>query len=286
VRRAVEPLLEHRLRLGDYETRALELEGEGPPYLLLHGFSDSADTWRLVLDSLAREGRPAIAFDLPGFGAASGLGKEPVLSQLDDFADAALEHSGDGAIVVGNSLGGCVAMRLAERTGGRLGGVVALAPAGLDMSFWIDLLEASPLLAPLLALPSPVSGTVVRAVVGLTYQQLALASPRSVDARIVSQFTSHFRGRQTVSEYLAIARRLRSELKGPFRLEAITCPLLLVYGDRDRLVPPTGADRVLAALPTAKLELLEGCGHCPQIEAVDRLLELLEEFSSDLSQAA
>jgi len=117
VRRAVEPLLEHRLRLGDYETRALELEGEGPPYLLFHGFSDSADTWRLVLDALAREGRSAIAFDLPGFGSASSLSKESVLSQLDDFADAAFEHTGDGAIAVGNSLGGCVAMRLAERTG-------------------------------------------------------------------------------------------------------------------------------------------------------------------------
>jgi pimeloyl-ACP methyl ester carboxylesterase len=286
VRRAVEPLLEHRLRLGEYETRALELEGEGPPYLLFHGFSDSADTWRLVLDALAREGRRAIAFDLPGFGSASGLSKEPVLSQLDDFADAALEHTGDGAIVVGNSLGGCVAMRLAERTGGRLGGVVALAPAGLDMSFWIDLLEASPLLTPLLALPSPVSGTVVRAVVGLTYQQLALANPRSVDANIVSQFTSHFSGRHTVSEYLTIARRLRTELKNPFRLEQISSPLLLVFGKRDRLVRPTGADRVLDAVPEARLELLETCGHCPQIEAVDRLLELLEEFSGDLQSRA
>ena len=281
-RRAVEPLLEHRLKLGRHDTRALELEGDGPPHLLLHGFSDSADTWRLLLDSLAREGRSAIAFDMPGFGTASALTKESVLPQLDDFADAALEHTGDGAIVVGNSLGGCVAMRLAERSGDRLGGVVALAPAGLDMSFWIDLLEASPLLAPLLALPSPVSGTVVRAVVGLTYQQLALAKPRSVDTRIVSQFASHFRGRQTVSEYLAIARRLRAELRDPFRLEDIGCPLLLVFGDRDRLVPPTGADRVIAALPATRLELLEGCGHCPQIEAVDRLLELLEEFSVEL----
>jgi pimeloyl-ACP methyl ester carboxylesterase len=286
VRRAVEPLLEHRLRLGDYETRALELEGEGPPYLLFHGFSDSADTWRLVLDALAREGRSAIAFDLPGFGSASSLSNEPVLSQLDGFADAAIEHTGDGAIVVGNSLGGCVAMRLAERTGGRLGGVVALAPAGLDMSFWIDLLEASPLLTPLLALPSPVSGTVVRAVVGLTYQQLALANPRSVDTKIVSQFTSHFRGRHTVSSYLAIARRLRTELKDPFRLEQISCPLLLVFGKRDRLVRPTGADRVLEAVPDARLELLETCGHCPQIEAVDRLLELLEEFSGELQSRA
>jgi pimeloyl-ACP methyl ester carboxylesterase len=284
-RRTVEPLLEHRLTLGGHDTRVLELEGDGPPHLLFHGFSDSADTWRLVLDTFAHEGRRAIAFDLPGFGTASGLTKQPVLPQLDDFADAALEHAGDGAIVVGNSLGGCVAMRLAERSDGRLDGVVALAPAGLDMSFWIDLLEASPLLAPLLALPSPVSGAVVRAVVGLTYQQLALANPGAVGRNVVSQFTSHFHGRHTVSEYLAIARRLRGELRDPFRLENIACPLLLVYGERDRLVPPTGAQRVIAALPETRLELLPDCGHCPQIEAVDRLLELLEEFSRELAGA-
>ena len=272
-------MLEYRLTLAGCDTRALELEGEGPTHLLFHGFSDSADTWRLLLDRLAHEGRRAIAFDMPGFGTASRLARDPVLPQLDDFAAAALDHAGDGAIVIGNSLGGCVAMRLAERSEDRLGGVVALAPAGLDMSFWIDLLEASPLLTPLLAMPSPVSGTVVRAVVGLTYQQLALASPGTVGPNVVSQFCSHFGGRKTVSEYLSIARRLRGELRDPFRLERIECPLLLVFGDRDRLVPPTGADRVLNELPNARLELLEGCGHCPQIEAVDRLLELLEEFS-------
>jgi pimeloyl-ACP methyl ester carboxylesterase len=282
-----EPLLEHRLNLAGWPTRALELEGEGPPYLLFHGFSDSADTWRLLLDRLAREGRPALALDLPGFGTAGPLRRDDaVLAQLDRFADAALEHAGDGAIAIGNSLGGCMAMRLAERTDGRLGGVVALAPAGLDMSFWIDLLEASPLLAPLLAVPSPVSRAIVRATVGLTYQQLALAKPGSVDGKIIAQFTSHFRGRQTVAEYLAIARRLRGELQDPYRLDRVSCPVLLVFGDRDRLVPPTGADRVLAEIPGTRFELFEGCGHCPQIEEVERLVELLLEFSSELETEA
>lgn len=174
-------------------------------------------------------------------------------------------------------------MRLAERGDRRLAGVVALAPAGLDMSRWIDLVEAAPLLQPLLAVPTPVSGQVVRAVVGRTYQQLALANPRLVDAKVVSHFTAHFRGRRTVSEYLAIARRLRAELRDPFRLASIRCPLLLVFGDRDRLVPPTGSERVLAEVQTARLELIPGCGHCPQIEAVEVLMELLAAFSAAAS---
>jgi pimeloyl-ACP methyl ester carboxylesterase len=278
----MEPLLEHGMSIGGYRTRALELDGEGAPYLLLHGFSDSADTWRLVLDRLARDGRRAIALDLPGFGAADPLESQAVLPQLDRFAAAALEHTGEGTVLVGNSLGACVGMRLAEQAGDQLGGVMALAPAGLDMSRWIDLLEASPLLTPLLALPSPVSRAVVRSVVGLTYQQLALANPGGVDTNVVSQFTSHFRGRETVSQYLSVARRLRAELRNPFNLDRITCPLLLVFGRRDRLVRATGADRVLTTVRGSRFELIDDCGHCPQIEALDRLVELLEEFEAEV----
>jgi pimeloyl-ACP methyl ester carboxylesterase len=277
----LEPLLEHRLTLAGYRTRALEPEGEGPPYLFFHGFSDSADTWRIALDQLARNGRGAVAFDLPGFGRADPLTDEPVLSQLDRFGEAALHYAGGGAVVVGNSLGGCMAIRLAEQSNNGLGGVVALSPAGLDMSRWIDMIEGAALLRPLLALPSPVSGLLVRTVIGRLYQQLAIANPGSVDRNVVSQFTAHFKGRQTVVDYIAIGRRLRSELRDPFRLDAIACPVLLVFGTRDRLVLPTGAERVLEEVSAARLELLEGCGHCPQIEAADRLVELLLEFPGD-----
>jgi pimeloyl-ACP methyl ester carboxylesterase len=58
-------------------------------------------------------------------------------------------------------------------------------------------------------------------------------------------------------------------------LERIRCPLLLVWGDRDRLVFRTGADRVLETVPGARLVLLEGIGHCPQIEVPERISELV-----------
>lgn len=110
----MQPLFEHRLTLAGYRTRALELEGEGPPVLLLHGYSDSADTWRLLLDRLARADRRAVALDLPGFGAADPLDDaEPILPQLERFATAALDWlDAEGTVVCGNSLGGCVALRL------------------------------------------------------------------------------------------------------------------------------------------------------------------------------
>ena len=73
----MEPLFEHRMEFAGYETRVLELEGRGDPIVLLHGWSDSADTWRCVLAQLGRQERRAIAVDLPGFGAADPLAGRP-----------------------------------------------------------------------------------------------------------------------------------------------------------------------------------------------------------------
>src|SRR3954449_220268 len=69
----VQAIFEHRLELSAHTTRALELDGDGPGIVLLHGWGDSADTWRPLLAELAASGRRAIAVDLPGFGHATRL---------------------------------------------------------------------------------------------------------------------------------------------------------------------------------------------------------------------
>ena len=85
----------------------------------------------------------------------------------------------------------------------------------------------------------------------------------SVDPAVVSAFTHHHRDRATVAGFLETARRLIPELREPFELHRIATPLLLVWGDRDRLTSHRGAERVLDAVPAARLELLEVIGHCP-----------------------
>jgi pimeloyl-ACP methyl ester carboxylesterase len=285
----MQPLFEHRLTLGGFETRALELEGDGPPLLLLHGWADSADTWRPLLDRLGRVDRRALAVDMPGFGAAAPPSDgEPLLAQLDAFCEAALEYAAPdrGAVVVGNSLGGCVALRAAERPELGLSGVVPVAPAGLDMARWLVIVERDPIVRWLLASPVPLPGPVVSAAVAEAYRRLAFRRPRSVDPRVVSTFASHLSSKKDAARVLAIARRLLPELRDCFRLERISCPVMLVWGRQDRLVFQTGAERVVEAAADARIELIDDCGHCPQLECPERLHELLVDFPARLARAA
>jgi pimeloyl-ACP methyl ester carboxylesterase len=299
----MEPLFEHRMEFAGFETRVLELEGRGDPIVLFHGWSDSADTWRCVLDRLGREERRAVAVDLPGFGTADALADGPMLPQLDAFGAAALAYAGGGgtpppkagvrggrraarAVAVGNSLGGCLALRLAEREQARVGRVVALAPAGLDMARWLALIEHDQLLRALVSVPVPLPSRVVQSAVARVYRSLAFADPDTVEPGIVRTFAKHHPDRAALARMLASGRRLLPELRDPFELAAIRCPVLLVWGDSDRLVFHRGAKRLLAAVAGARLELLERCGHSPQIEHPERVVELLLADDEPLAPAA
>jgi pimeloyl-ACP methyl ester carboxylesterase len=282
-------LFEHRLRIAGFRTRALELDGEGPPLLLLHGWSDSADTWRPLLDVLRRRGRSAVALDMPGYGGADHLDPgRPVLAQLDRFARGAVERfATDGPVIlVGNSLGGCAALRASEDPELPTCGVVPIAPAGFDMAGWFGVIEGERLLRLLLASPLPLPEAVVRRAVGQVYRQVAFARPAAVDPRVVASFASHVSTRADVVRILASGRRLRGELRDCFRLDRVACPVLVVWGDQDRMVYASGAERILREVGGARLEVIEHCGHCPQLEAPGRLGDLLEEFRAQLLPAA
>jgi pimeloyl-ACP methyl ester carboxylesterase len=221
---------------------------------------------------------------MPGYGTASQLQRGAILPQLDRFADAALEYArrdgGAPGYAIGNSLGGCVSLRLAQRHGpDELAGIAPIAPAGLDMATWISAVEGAPLLQALLASPVPLPPQVARQIVGRLYRLLAFADPSRADPNAVSMFTQHLVERDVLMRLLANARRLRPELRAPFELARIRCPVLLIWGRRDRMVMASGAERVLEALPETRVELIDGCGHCPQVELPDRVARLLLEFA-------
>jgi pimeloyl-ACP methyl ester carboxylesterase len=292
----VSTIREQRIELGGFGTRMLELEpagtSDGPAMVLLHGFSDSADCWRPTLAALARRGRAAIALDLPGFGQAARLDREAeILPQLDRFVASAVQREAERSptgdvIVAGNSMGGAAALRAAENPELALRGVVPVAPAGLDMAGWISVIEGEAPLRWLMRSPLPVPEIAVREVIGRMYRTLAFADPRGVDAAAVSSFTRHVATKRDVVRILGTGRRLVAELRDPFRLERIERPVLLVWGERDRMVFSTGSERVLEAVRDSAIVLIPDCGHCPQVERPDRMAELLADFPAAIAQAA
>ena len=287
---------ERRLELGGFETRALEVPATSDgddTLILLHGYSDSADTWRPLMRLLEAEGRGAIALDMPGFGFADRMNRDtPILPQLDRFATAAIESAAESSptgqvVVAGNSLGGCVALRAAQRKGLPLAGIVPIAPAGLDLARWISIVEGAWAIQAILRSPLPMPERAIRELVGRAYRQLAADQASRLDAEVVSNFTRTFATKRDVVRMLGTARRLRPEIQDPFELGWIECPVLVIWGERDRMVSAKGAERILADVEGARAEIIPDCGHCPQVEVPDVVLGLISEFAgSALRQAA
>lgn len=287
--RPASTLIEGRKRIAGVQTRALSVEGEGPPALLLHGYADSADTWRALLERFAAAGRAATAIDLRGFGAAEPLDPlESLLPQWDAMVDEVvheLDGGGEGVLVVGNSLGGCLALRAAERDALPVAGIVPIAPAGLHMASWFSAIESEWLVRLLRLAPVPVPNGIVRPIVGRVYRTLAFADPAAADPAVVAAFSGHLASFARSMGVLDTGRRLLPELSDPFELGKIDCPLLLIWGERDRMVFTTGAERVLRTVDYSDIEVIPGCGHCPQVEDPDRLADLLLGFPGNLEYA-
>jgi len=280
----METVAEHRVQIAGHVTRALEVAGDGPGIVLLHGWSDSADTWRPLLAELAERGRRAIAVDLPGFGDATPLSAGAVLPQLDMFATELVRSwAGEQPVVVaGTSLGGCLALRLAEQPGElRLVGVVPVAPDGLELPSWFDPIEDDPMVRRLLSIPVAVPGELVRRGHANAYRQLALQHPSETQKAVVDAFSRNSETRADVAALLESGRALAPELAAaPFDFVGIRCPVLLVWGAHDRMLPHSDARMALDSLPTTQVELIEDAASHPQLEATRRLAELLMPFGT------
>ncbi|HEY7010312.1 MAG TPA: alpha/beta hydrolase [Jatrophihabitantaceae bacterium] len=281
-------IVERRVVVRGTPTRVLEVDGDGPPVLLLHGFTDSADSWRPLLRELAARSRRAVAVDMPGSGWAAPMGR-PALRSLDDFAAAFLDAFGEGsAVVAGNSLGGLVAFRAARDGHPALRGIVGIGPAGFKYGARLVYLEQlcrwtrgfdpilDPLLAPLdhLVLPA----FMVRLNAARMYHHL-LARGRA-EASLGRHYASHLRTMRDLS-------RIRSDLVAlgmddradPLDLSEIATPVLLIWGRHDRLALIEGAQLVIDALPETRLIALDA-GHCPQVEVPADIADMIVEFAA------
>ncbi len=221
--------------------------------VLVHGLGDSAETWSGVLPLLARD-RRVIALDLAGFGRVPIPPEGMHFSVLSDYFAGFLDALGIArAALVGNSLGGAVALRYAARHPGRVSQLFLLNTAGLP----IDSVEVfSPQTrAEALALARASSGAQLR-VPGFILDDLL---------RRVSDPARR--------AYLASPER--TDVADD--LPRLALPITIIWGERDALIPLAVAERIRAAHPDAALYTLPQAGHVTQGDAPREVAAIIRE---------
>jgi pimeloyl-ACP methyl ester carboxylesterase len=249
--------------------------GDGPPVLLLHGYLHSAATWRKVLPGLAERFR-VLALDQVGTGKSDRGPWDWSIDGLCRFVEAFLDAAGVPALhaAVGNSLGGATVLRLALAAPGRVGRLVLVDSAGLRAHL--------PPVLRLFGLPGA-EPWIRRA---SSFRPLARALlarwayPRGpVDDETLAGFVDGFSVPGTFAAAASIARAFpASSAALDRRLPELDVPALVVWGERDRLLPLAAGRRLAGRIPGARLEVMAGCGHCPQEEDPAGFLELLRGF--------
>ncbi|GAA1243167.1 alpha/beta hydrolase [Prauserella halophila] len=264
-----------------FRKRSDERRRHVPRLVLLHGYCDSADTWRPVLTELARAGVAAIAVDLPGFGEASALRSGAMLPQLDVFtaAVAADQSALGGVVLAGNSLGGTMALRAAQNPSLPLSGVASIAAPGLSDSWLVRGLARNPLTRLATSLPVPVPRFLVRGIAEQVVPRLLYADSSKAAAEHVDRFVDLFPDLPATGERLEQAARLLTELDDAYELERITLPLLAVACGRDRLVNANSGKRLHSLVPHSRLLVREDWGHCPQLDDPHGLAQALHYFA-------
>lgn len=256
--------------------------------ILLHGYCDSADTWRPALAELAASGVSVLAVDLPGFGEADPLRAGAMLPQFDAFVDAVLkEQRGYRKIVLaGNSLGGTMSLRAAQTPQLPIAGVVSIAAPGFVDSWLVRTIARYPLPLRLCAsLPLPVPSFMVRSIAEYVVPRLLYADHGSATADQVQRFTSLFPDYRSATTRLGQARQLVEELAEAYQgLDKLQVPLLVVACGKDRLVTPASGERLHALVPHSRLLIRHEWGHCPQLDDPSGLAEMITYFTAGIGR--
>jgi pimeloyl-ACP methyl ester carboxylesterase len=259
---------------------ALHRGGSGTPLVLLHGFADTWRTWELVLPMLERH-HDVLAPTLAGHAGGPSLPAQLHADVLVEGVERAMAAAGfDTAHVVGNSLGGHVALQLAAR--GKARTVVAFAPAGGwadgDDSFQTVLDRQGELFAALRT-AAPHADAIASTPAG---RRRATRSITERSDHLPADLVAHLIA-GVAGCHGAAALIERARVAGwPLDPAAITCPVRVVWGTADRLLPwPSAAERYRRDwLPHADWIELDGVGHAPQLDVPLEAAQLVLGFAT------
>jgi len=256
--------------------------GEGPVVVLVHGIAGSSATWNPLIERLATR-YTVIAPDLLGHGeSAKPRGDYSLGAYASGIRDLLVMLDVDRATFVGHSLGGGVAMQLAYQFPQMCERLVLVASGGLGK-------EVSPLLRfiaapgseyvlPLILTPRihGVAGSVggVLGRLGLRadplWSEVWASWTRLTDARAQRAFV------HTIRAVIDVAGQRVSARDRLYLAREV--PTLVVWGDRDAVIPVSHGRVAHELMPGSRLEIIEGAGHFFPVEQPDVLADLLTEF--------
>jgi pimeloyl-ACP methyl ester carboxylesterase len=242
----------------DAEYRSTEIDGQplhwvasgsGPAVVLLHGLCGSLRWWNANIPALASSFR-VLALDLPGFGASRGRRRIASGVVVDLVARWIEQVSAAPAHLVGHSMGGLLAIHLAARYPQVLGRLVLADSAGLYRPL----------------APAP-----------LARWMYGLASPRSWgDPGFLPVIWRDAFRAGPITAARALHGILREDVTGV--LPRIQSPTLVVWGERDPLIPPVYAQRLREAIPGARLHVIQNAYHNPMIDQPEEFNQVVGAF--------
>lgn len=249
-------------------------QGQGRPLLLLHGLGSNWRTWQPILESLSLQ-RDVIAVDLPGFGHTPPLDGPVSIDTLADAVTRFLRENGlTGTDIVGNSMGGRLAMELSRR--GVAGAVVALDPGGFqegwEKPFFYRTGELS---LSMIRAFQPLMPLLTRSRLGRTLLFAQYSSrPWDIPADVALAEMQSYAASPSIHELMARLILRGGEVKagtagGPSQ------PMVIAWGHYDRVCLPRQAWRALKAFPQAQLYWFERSGHSPQWDSSEETVQLI-----------
>jgi len=258
------------------------MAGSGPTVVLIHGIAGSSTTWRAVMPALA-EKYTVIAPDLLGHGqSAKPRGDYSLGAYASGVRDLLAVLDQEQATVVGHSLGGGVAMQFAYQFPERVQRLVLVASGGLGKEVSV-ILKAVTLPGAEFVLPLLLHRRIRE--VGEWPAGVARRAgwrPNDTLAEVWRSYTTltERHGQQafihTVRAVIDVAGQRVSAHDRLYLAQAL--PTLIVWGDRDRIIPVAHAYRAAQAMPGARLEVLPGAGHFLPWKDADRFLAVLDDF--------
>jgi len=264
--------------------------GEGPVLLLVHGIAGSRRTWETVLEKLARD-FTVVAPDLLGHGeSAKPRGDYSLGSFASGLRDLLAVLGHERATVVGHSLGGGIAMQFAYQFPERLERLVLVDSGGLGRDVH-GVLRSAVLPGAEVVLPLLAAGPVVGAgaAVGSVLRRVGLRL--APDLEEVARSFASLHDREARQAFIHTVRAVIDV--GGQRIDASdrlylarAIPTLLVWGERDPIIPVAHGHAAHALMPGSRLEVFPGAGHFPHRDDPVAFVELVGEFMRENEPAA